>query len=193
MNAFIKTIFLLFLAVISFTACEKQTDTICTECEDGIDGEDGMDGKDGEDGKDGNANVTGLEFTISSTDWEDVGDPGSSSHRIEIKRNLGALTPEIVNDGLVLVYFKSDGAIGSNPDPTHYVQLPYVVPSDNYTQVFSASYRAFELFLSVEATDNYATHYSGTVKVVLATADGFNIPPDLDLEKYEEVAAYFDL
>lgn len=177
----------LFILVVGvsflFTACEGPV---------------GPPGPPGFDGIDGNANVFSIKYDIVDADWLASGNPGEDGYFLFLDLVVPEITPDIVESGLVLAYYRQD-------DNSAWLALPFTEiiteAGNEFTEVFDFIYDRELISLRSIATDRNATAYVGTVRVIVA--DGIpiarkgqgvsNTSDDIDWRNYEEVMAYFGL
>ncbi len=103
-----KKLFLICIASFLMFACTKE-------------GAPGPMGPAGPAGK--NANVSTYYTTIFPSEWKMFGKFGTPGYYCFVEKDFGALTPEIINNGAVLVY-----ALMNDADN----QLPYLMPYNGY-------------------------------------------------------------
>ena len=152
-----KWVMLLMLPVfVLFTSCQK-------EGPEGPQGPAGPAGPQGPQGEEGNANVMSFSFDLNSTDWVDNGTSGDPGFFISQDLVVTELTEDILNTGLILVYF-------ANFDDS-WQQLPAFIVNSTFTQKFDYTATLGLISLKVQATDNLASNFNGEIRVVLATAD----------------------
>lgn len=147
-------------------------------------GDTGPAGPKGDPGLNGNYNVDAFTFDISS--WTAQGAEGTFGYQVVSTLNIPELTSDIVDEGLVMVYFQFSG------DPAWYA-LPYTYPSGSYTEVMDYWALVGQLVLRVRATDYAAAQPVGKARVVIASADGLAEIGELDWADYQRVSAELGL
>ncbi|MBL7825189.1 MAG: hypothetical protein JNJ57_01070 [Saprospiraceae bacterium] len=150
----------------------------------GDQGDQGLPGRDGVDGKDGNANVKSYTKRVEANQWEIVGTLGSS---IVIPTNI--ITQDIVDQGMVAVYFKDD-VVGE------WIAWPYTVtlpPPINITSSYLYVVQLGQVELINYRSDLSPSGQSGFVRIVAISADGKVQNPDLDWNDFHAVEKRFNL
>ena len=145
-------------------------------------GPQGQDGLNGRDGLDGNANVISINYAADPSHWYDVGTPGEDDYFMALDLDVPEITQDIVDNGLVLVYYRAD-----TQDP--WTALPYTIVSHNpdYIEKLDFIYDLGFVGMQSQASDRNATAYEGIFRVIVATA----IPVgkmEVDYSNYHEVS-----
>ncbi len=147
----------------------------------------GQDGRDGRDGQDGNANVFSINYVVQAADWYDVGTPGTDDFFLALDLDVPEITTDIVENGLVLVYYRADA---NSP----WLALPYTYISHNpsYLEKLDFIYDLQFVGLQSMATDKNASAWEGYFRLVIA--DGWPAGKvDVDQNDYEAVAEFLDI
>jgi hypothetical protein len=105
-----------------FTACQKEA----------VVGPQGPAGTNGVDGVDGNMKVVTYESTLDTPDWVFAGTQGATSARYVATLYFSAINSSIVNNGTVLLYYKS--ASGS------WFSLPQTFYETSYSYTLTYGY-----------------------------------------------------
>lgn len=181
-------------ALLTFTSCAKDGDigpqgpagTNGIDGSDGTNGTDGQNGTDGHDGEDGNANVSSEIFDITNMSWTNVPAQGFDPAYASLELNMPALNQEVMDGGLVLVYNRFMGE-------QTWRFLPITVWSGGLELNLNYSYLPSKVNLRLSnATSSSGWTWNGSIKVVVATADGLKTPEgeqmELDYANYLEVA-----
>jgi hypothetical protein len=156
-------------------------------CTDHVVGPPGPVGPSGPAGRDGNANVFSLNMTFSMADAFFNGAVASVPYAIP------ELTPSVVDDGAVLVFFRDQGT---------WTALPFIFAYDNpdlqavdFTVTFGYGYDDEFLEVFYEASAEGVTLENMPDRELKAVIiDGFPAAKSpIDLTNYEVVKAYFGL
>jgi len=161
--------------MLLFAACE------------GPEGPIGPPGPPGPPGLDGNANVFSINYVIIADDWVDDGQPGDPEFFRFLDLSVPEITQDIVDNGLVLVYYRVD-------ENERWNILPFTIINHDppFTQVFDFTYDPGFVTLYVKATDRDGDLFEGDVRVIVA--EGIPITKtEIDFSNYEEVKALFGL
>ncbi len=153
---------------------------IISACE-GPEGPIGPPGPPGLDGLDGNANVFSINYAIIADDWVDDGVPGDPEFFRFIDLSVPEVTQDIVDNGLVLAYYRVD-------ESERWNFLPFTIINHDppFTQVFDFTYDLGFVTLYVKATDRDGDLFEGDVRVIVA--EGIPITKKaIDFSNYEEV------
>ncbi|MEL6591644.1 MAG: hypothetical protein AAFP02_05490 [Bacteroidota bacterium] len=147
----------------------------------------GPEGIPGRDGRDGNANVISINYEAISSDWYDVGTPGTDDYFLALDLDVPEINTDIVESGLVMVYYRPD-------TQSPWIALPYTYISHNPSFVEKLDFIYDLNFLGIQsmATDKSAAAYEGFFRVIVASA----IPVGkvaVDLTNYEEVAEFYEI
>ncbi len=155
----------------------------------------GIVGPPGPPGPAGNANVFSLHFTFTPEDATFNGAVASAQF------DVPAITPSVVDDGAVLLYFRDQGTWTALPF-TVGVESPDL-PAVDYTFTFGYGYDdAFlEVFLEASTEDDVVWDEilldllppSYEMKAVIIEGFAFGKNTDLDVRDYEALKAYFGL
>lgn len=145
--------------------------------------QDGPQGPQGPPGQDGNANVISINYQATSENWYDVGNPGEDDYFLALDLDVPEITSDIVNSGLVLVYYRPDS-------DSPWFALPYTVISHNpeYMEKLDFIYDLGFVGMQSKATDRNASAWEGTFRVIVASA----VPVGkkaLNIADYEETAS----
>lgn len=142
----------------------------CDSCK-GEDGLQGAPGAPGAPGQDGNANISSFTYTVYESEWLQQ----SAYWSWAPIENIPILTPDVVNNGMVMVYAK-------DPLGSSWVAWPYTIGSHSYTYVMDA----YSIYLHHNTTGLLIDH-TYTFRIVAATADGLVRNLNLDWNDYEAV------
>lgn len=170
-----------------FSSCTKEVvGPQGPQGEQGVAGQDGQDGSDGQNGQDGNANVTAYSFTAQPGDWFSFGTSGDVGYGWAVNYSLSAITQDIVDKGTVLVYWNTGSTI---------VALPYSFPENGYTESYLYGYYTGGLQIDRYDSDQFTTAPTSarTFKIVVIAGSARLANPDLDLNNYAEVMAFYGL
>jgi len=144
------------------------------------------DGDPGAQGPAGNANVKSFSFSTTPGSWITNGTVGQSNHAKYVEFSIPEITQDILDDGMVLVYW--DLGTGINP-------LPTVLPLSSSVFMNMFTYSSLgkvevDLQLSDLQTPN-TTGVNWSYKVVVAS--GFNriTHPEIDWKNYNSVSSLF--
>lgn len=165
----LKAAALLFTAAIVTTSCVRVVD--------------GPAGPQGPAGQNGNANVISINYEVFDNNWYDVGTPGADDYFLALDLDVPEITADIVNSGLVLVYYRPD-----NQSP--WFALPYTVisHSPSYMEKLDFIYDVAFVGMQSKASDRNASAWNGTFRIVIASG----VPVGktaLDYSDYNETAA----
>ena len=123
-------------------------------------GSNGGGGTQGPPGKDGNANVKSITVSVASNEWTSG---GTYKHKIMIP----GITQEVVDDGMVMVYMKSEDPLS---EYNTWNALPFIklvgIPVNQQN-------------IPVEITTRYA-YDVGEVQLSIINSQGFNITASAD-------------
>lgn len=147
----------------------------------------GPPGPPGPPGRDGNAEVYSINYIVEDENWYDVGVQGEDDYFLAADLDVPEITQDIVDDGLVLVYYRVD-----NQSP--WIALPYTFISHNpqYVEKLDFIYDLAYVGLQSQATDRNATPYAGTFRVIVASAIPIN-KRAVNYQNYDEVADWLQL
>jgi hypothetical protein len=143
-----KRFFILFilpvLVAAMFSACKG---------DDGEDGIDGTNGQNGQNGATGTANVIYSDWMTLAGSWRDTTLLGS---KLLVKHMIAPeVTDNVVNNGVVLCYFRNYYLIGREYSPVY--QLPYTGYDNGLAYTMSDFLRTGKIFISCFTEDNSAT------------------------------------
>ena len=146
------------------------------------------DGKDGATGPAGNANVKAFEFNVTPGDWLTSGTAGNPDHAKYVELNVPALTPAIMESGLVLTYIDLSG---------YYVQLPTILPVNqtayiNFVTAYTEGIVEVDLQLSNLQTPN-TNSANYTFKVIIADGVARLTHPEVNWKDLHQVEEVFNL
>jgi len=163
------------ILLFNLTSCVK-------EGPQGPPGKDGINGLNGQDGQDGNANVKTTVFQVTPSDWT------QTSSDIYYLKYLSIITNDIVDNGAVLVYWKSTNS-------NSYQALPMTWPSSN-TKIYRYWYSSTLLEVEIVQADGTTPTLPSTTytyKVVAIEGDYASRPLPINIKNYSEVKKYFNL
>ena len=169
-----KTIFktaVLVLTAIMTISCSKDGTT-------GATGPAGANGINGTNGTNGNANVFGTtDYTIVPGQWLSSG----NSKYVNLGNN--AITQNIINNGLVMVYQKVNSSA--------YIALPYT--NSGFNTGFGIWLN--NLQIAISASDNSSFSVTGdiTIRAVIISASNKMANPNTDWKDYEQVKEALNL
>ncbi|MEM7656554.1 MAG: hypothetical protein AAF399_10530 [Bacteroidota bacterium] len=150
-------------------------------------GPQGPQGPPGATGADGNANVISINYAADAGHWYDVGTPGVEGYFLALDLEVPEITADIVEFGLVLVYYRAD-------DQSPWTALPFTKISHNpeYIEKLDMIYDQAFVGMQSQGSDMEATAYEGTFRVIVASA----VPvgkTEIDYSDYETAAIWLDL
>lgn len=150
-------------------------------------------------GPPGNANVFSLNFQFDYNGSSAVQNGTVVSEQYDVPD----ITPSVVDDGAVLVYYRFAGTWTALPY-TLSVEAPDDPPRVDYTATFGYAYddQFIEVFVEASSDDPVVIEEIGNtdlfgapieMKAVIIDGVFFGKNSDLDLRDYEAVKAYFNL
>lgn len=177
MNNFKKITCLLAMISFSFFACEGPAGPA------GDIGPQGPQGQQGEQGDDGNANVKISIFTVYDWEWTE-----SSAAYWSYTKNIGIITSEIANSGIVVIFVKSTNS-------EHWQALPYTWPG-TYEKILRYWYTTNYLEIDIYSEyDSYEPTSTYRFKVAAIEGDIVNNAKKggIDLNDYNQFKDYFNI
>ncbi len=160
---------LLLVSITAFMSCK---------------GDQGDQGPAGTNGLDGNANVKSVTIPITSANWVSI-----SADQNLAELSVPLITQAIADNGMVMVYFKTT-YLGL--DGNTWTALPFSLARSGYTEAFSFAVQTGKVFITETASDNLPVEPAGTIRVIVATADGMATAP-VDWSNYQDVKDYLQL
>lgn len=182
MNTLLTRTLVLTCIVVVAGACEIDRSSV------------GPPGPPGPPGRDGNANVFSLPFDFS------LEDAAFTPYVASLSYDVPDLTPSVVDEGAVLVYFRDAEGTWSALPFTFGFEAPDE-PVVDYTVTFGYAYEVdrLDVFLEASTSDDVVWGYifedfGGVFEMKAVVIDGFPAAKaDVDLRDYEAVKAYFGL
>jgi hypothetical protein len=176
-----KTTLLMNVCLISgillFNSCAK----------DGAVGPAGTNGAVGPTGPTGNANVHSQTITVNSWNWTHFGTQGQPGDGYQANILYPAITQEIIDKGMVMVYQISNNAA---------IPLPITIFSkagSNYSRTFTYAIGVGEIDFAVFDSDFITIAPSSTMTFKVVVASGMKGKPNIDWNNYNEVKQMFSL
>ncbi|MEM7368986.1 MAG: hypothetical protein AAF587_10345 [Bacteroidota bacterium] len=186
----------LFAALFSLTSCEGPegpigpqgpegpagqagaTGPAGADGADGATGATGATGQQGASGQNGNANVKSYTFTVGNSDY-------SADNKVTL--DVPAITQDIVDNGVVLVYWQSS-------DGWRLLPFTFITSSGLTTRTLMSNYSLAQVVLQLRTipVDN-TFKYTGTFRIVVIEGNAGKKGYDVDFSDYEAVINYFGL
>ncbi|MBN2814666.1 MAG: collagen-like protein [Bacteroidales bacterium] len=198
-----KSLFLFalpMLAVALFIGCEGDEGPAGPQGEQGEQGIQGVQGEQGEQGEPGTANVIYSDWIRPVGTWRDTSYYGVAKVN---HINVTQLTQDIIDDGVVLCYYKSVSTIILPGTPTNVFHLPLTGYSnsvsftlDYWLKVGKITLRAFTLDNSGTYTPEGMLYYPMFRYVLIpggVQATAKKAALDFTKLSYEEVCELFDI
>lgn len=154
-------------SLLLFTSC-----LLLVSCK----GEQGETGPAGADGKDGNANIMSFTKNVQENDWVLAFNGQVAYFDVQIPE----LDAEILNKGLIMVYFK-------DTDINAWTAWPYSLSVSDFTVSYSFFPEIGYVELGTSGLNTDAPTPNGIARIVLASAQGLAQHPKLDWTDYEAV------
>lgn len=183
--------------LVALTACEPVEGPVGPQGAPGEQGPQGIQGPQGpqgeqgpagQDGQDGNVDVKSYSFQISSADYVE-GSTGSAEY-FEVAKQMPAITQDVADNGLVMVYYKhSIDGWRALPFTFHYSTGSSAGKSTSLMFFFDVGM----LTIRAWATDTDPLKYSGTFRAVIAPGTAGKNTPYINWLDYYEVAEYYGL
>ena len=151
----------------------------------GVQGEQGPKGDKGDPGQPGNANVQSQVFEVTS--WSVIGTSGNPGVHTAAQITYSAITQEIVDKGLVMVYYQSS--------TNTWQSLPFTRFATTFRYTVDYDYTVGKVTLRRYDDDFLPASLPGSYKVIAASAEG-RIRAEgegIDFYSYMEVAEFFGL
>ena len=137
----------------------------------------------GADGQDGNANVKSYEKTVNPNQWYDLSDEWVTAYAADFQ--MPEITQKIVDEGAVLVYFKTNGL---------YIMLPWIInQGDNITANLMSLFLVGGVSLKMEynmVVEGGEVIAPMTFKIVIIDGPP---PVSLNINNYDAVKEFYEL
>jgi hypothetical protein len=145
--------------------------------EAGAQGPQGTQGPQGEQGPEGNADVKSYRFNLDL--WDNQGS------YLEKNISLPAITQAIVDDGMVMLYFKNRSGEWS--------ALPYSFTFNGFTRSLNFAYSLSNIRIYLTSNESVlpGSSYTGEYRAVIAPGNAGKKAYDVDWSNYYEVAEKF--
>jgi hypothetical protein len=133
------------------------------------------------------ADVISINYAADASHWYDVGVPGEDGYFLALDLEVPEITQDIVDFGLVLVYYRID-----NQSP--WIALPYtnISYTPDYVEKLDVIYNLGFVGLQSQATDRQANAYEGTFRVIVASAIPIS-KTEMDYHDYDAVSIWLGL
>ncbi len=174
---------LMIAALFFLASCEGDVGPV------GPVGPPGPQGPSGPQGPAGESATFSIKFSVFSTDWSSVGEVGDDGHFLFLNIEVPEITADIVENGIVLVYYRANDV-----DPWFFLPFTEVnnVAGEEFIEVLDYIYGLGFVELRSIANDRGSTAFEGTFRIIVAQATPLE-KKGIDYSDYDAVMELFGI